>query len=479
MWKLLAVTASIALLLSGCGREPTVDAKGTDEEQQASIERVKESLPEDQHDDFEEAMKTLLFADIESLRDLADGDGLVRRMQDRIDGKTGSEIIAEAGQVAAEREERRLREEAERKERERQQAIQEIEEIAAKLNPTAEELCAKFIVRRSLFRQGSGGLMGRSGAIDLVVSNETGRPVSRAYFHALLLTPGRAVPWVDDEFNYSIPGGLEPGETAEWSLRPNMFGSWSNLDEERSDAVLIIRTVGLDGSDGESMTGARLSDYERNRLTSLLESVDFDGASRITAALRSREDMLEKWKDAAMRRGALDEIVFLEQRYASFADEQKRIEADRSRADRERAGFIVERSRFYWQDGILGDEPVIDVTLRNDTSRSIGRFYATGVLSSPGREKPWLEESFNYSIRGGMEPGETQQFKLAPNRYSEWGKAPQDQPDMVFTVSIERLDDAGGNRLFEPEDEATIEWTDQDAERLEALRTVAKEQGWE
>ncbi len=479
MWKLIVIAVSITFFLSGCGREPTVNAKGTDEEQQASIERVKESLPEDQRDDFEEAMKTLLFADIESLRDITDSDGMVRRLQDRIDGKTGTEIIAEAEQIASKREERRRQMEADRKERERQQAIQEIEEIAAKLNPAAEELCAKFIVRRSLFRHGSGGLMGRRNSIDLVVSNETGRPVSRVYFHALLLTPGRAVPWVDDEFNYSIPGGLEPGETAEWSLRPNMFGSWGNVDEERNDAVLIVRTVGLDGPDGESMTGERLSDYERNRLTSLLESVEFDGAYNIKASLQSYEDMLDRWKDAAMRRVALDEITLLEQRRAAFADEQQRIEAARSRAESELSKFIVERSRFYWQDGVLGDEPVIDVTLRNDTSHSIGRFYAIGVLSSPGREKPWLEESFNYSIRGGMEPGESQQFKLAPNRYSEWGGAPKDHPDMIFTVSIERLDDADGNRLFEIVEGATIEWTEQDAARLEALQTLATEQGWD
>lgn len=467
MGKHAVLSALAALLLFGCDKEPTVNATGTEEEQRASVERVKDSLPDDQRSDFEEAMQALLFSEVDGLEDWTDSEGLARRLKDRIDGKTGSEIIAEGEQVIAER-----------KERERQQTISEIRELAEKLDPAAEALCAKFVVQRSVFRRSGSGPWDTRPSINLVVSNETDHPISRAYFHALLLTPGRAVPWVDDEFQYAIPGGLEPGEVAEWSLRPNMFGSWTRVPDDRHDAVLIVRAVGLDGPDGESLTGERLTSFEKERLQTLLDSVEFDGAARIKESMESRSGMLEQWRDVATKRVTLDEIALLRQRRMAFENERHAYESAAEAAEEQLSEFVVERSRFYWKEGLLGDEPVIELTLRNGTDHAIGRFFAVGVLSSPEREKPWIEESFNYTVRGGLEPGETQQFKLAPTRYTEWGRAPKDRSDMIFTVTIERLEDADGNDLFQVEENEEVAWSDEDEARLAALQAIAAEQGW-
>lgn len=449
--RFLTLATVTILLIGGCGEDPTVNAKGSDEEQKASIERVKDSLPEDRRDDFEEAMKTLLFSDIQNLGDLADGDGMVRRLQDRIDGKTGEEIIAEAEKAREER-----------KQREREQAISEIEEIAAKLDPASEETLANFVVERSLFSRSGGGYLGSDASINLVVRNDTGRAVSRAYFQAMLLTPGRSVPWVDAEFNYDIPGGLEPGESAEWDLRPNMFGEWSKAPDDREDTVFIVRTIGLDGPDGESLTGDRFTPRDEERLSSLMESIEFDGESAIQSSIDARSEMLERWREAATRRSALMELGLLRERKA---------QADAARAGL--ANFEVTRSRFYWSEDRFSREPVIDLTVRNGTGETVTRFRAQGVLSSPGRETPWVDDSFSYAIRGGMEPGETEQFKLAPNMFGAWASAPRDRTDMILTVSILSVEGADGEDLFD------VDWEPEDESRLAAIEQMVSEQSWE
>lgn len=449
---LITTTAAVLLILvGGCGDDPTVNAKGSDEEQKASIERVKESLPEDRRDDFEEAMKTLLFSDIQNLGDLADSDGIVRRLQDRIDGKTGEEIIAEAEKAREER-----------KQREREQAISEIEEIAAKLDPATEETLANFVVERSLFRRSGGGYLGSDASINLVVRNDTGHAVSRAYFQAMLLTPGRSVPWVDAEFNYDIPGGLEPGESAEWNLRPNMFGEWSNAPDDREDTVFIVRTIGLDGPGGESLTGDRFTPRDQERLASLMESIEFEGGSAIQSSIDARSEMLDRWREAATRRSALIELGLMRERKAQADAALEGL-----------ASFEVTRSRFYWNEDRFSRDPVIDLTIHNGTGETVTRFRAQGFLSSPGRETPWVDDSFSYAIRGGMEPGETEQFKLSPNMFGSWASAPRDRTDMVLTVSILSIEGSDGEDLFE------VDWEPEDDARLSALAQMASEQGWE
>ena len=84
---------------------------------------------------------------------------------------------------------------------------------------------------------------------------------------------------------------------------------------------------------------------------------------------------------------------------------------------------------------------------KNGTSHPISRAYFNGVLASPNRSIPWHEDSFSYSISGGLEPGEKASWSLAPNIYSGWGKA-EARKDAVFTVTVERLDGADGKAIF-------------------------------
>jgi hypothetical protein len=85
--------------------------------------------------------------------------------------------------------------------------------------------------------------------IRLRLNNETGQPVSRAYFLGEVRSDNRSVPWIHELFDYRIPGGVENGETVECGVEPNMFSAWST--EVPEDARFTVKTVRLDGPDGQ------------------------------------------------------------------------------------------------------------------------------------------------------------------------------------------------------------------------------------
>lgn len=469
---LLSILLTSCLMLAGCG-DPKVDAS-TDEKMKDSIAKVKAALPEDKRSEFEEALKALAFADINDLGDLAavgKTGALERGIKERVNGKTGPEIIADGQNVKADKEARRKaceaeqeaerkRFEEERKAREREQALKEIEELRIKMEGEGADLLSKFIVERATFGKSDAGFI-RENAIELAVKNGTGKAVSRAWFRAILLTTGREIPWVDSEFNYQISGGIESGESATWNLRPNMFGEWSKAPTDRSDVLFIVRPVALEGADGKTFASSRFDADDEKRLRALLDSVQFDGAADLKAKLDGRARVFADWKGQASAATAKAERDGLTKRKA---------DAEAARASL--AKFVVVKSRFYFSKERFSSDPVIELTIRNDTGQTVSRFYARGVLSSPGRETPWVDDTFNYSIRGGMKSGESQELSLAPNMFGEWSKAPRDRSDMVLTASIERLDGADGKPLFK------VEFSPEDEARLAALEKMIGENGW-
>jgi hypothetical protein len=132
---------------------------------------------------------------------------------------------------------------------------------------TARVELAKFEVQNALFERRTQGFLTQP-VISLAVTNGTGSPVARAYFRGKLATPGRAVPWFEDTFNYEIPGGLEPGENAKWNLEPNMFSGWGSAQAPKG-AVLTVTVERLDGPDGKPLFDGSWSEQEQARLDEL------------------------------------------------------------------------------------------------------------------------------------------------------------------------------------------------------------------
>ena len=264
MSKQLILLPFIMLFIVGCS-DPKIDAS-SDELMKESIEKVRQSLPEDKRAEFDDALKVLAFSQI-SLKGLfADGASGVRttegKMKDALNGKSGEEVIAEAERIKKER-----------KEKEKTQAlseIQELEEKQEKVNSAKNKL-AKFEVIRSRFYKKKQEFMGEHPIIELTVKNGTSHPISRAYFKGTLASPNRSVPWLVETFNYRISGGLEPGEEAEWSLSPNQFSEWGTVDAP-ADAILTVEVEQLDGADGEPLFSSRnFSERDAKRLKKLKE----------------------------------------------------------------------------------------------------------------------------------------------------------------------------------------------------------------
>lgn len=247
MKKLIGVTM-LAFLLSACDK-PKIDAS-TDESMKESIQKIRETLPQEKQPQFDDALKVVAFSQV-SMRDLMqagvtkDADFVQNRMKTALAGKTGDEVISYAETIKLERQER-----------EKEQALQEITELENRKKTSAEsvEQLKAFKVTSSRFYFQKEKYGSDQPIIALSVENATPKAVSRAHFKGVIASPDRSVPWFSDSFNYEIAGGLEPGEKADWALAPNRFSDWGKL-KLPADAVFTVTVVGVDDANGKPIFG--------------------------------------------------------------------------------------------------------------------------------------------------------------------------------------------------------------------------------
>lgn len=255
-------TSILIIFLAGCSGQKEIDAS-SDKALTKSIEQIKDSLSPEDKEKFEDALTIVALGGIENFFDLAN-ISFTDAAKKALHGKTAQEIISEA-------------ETLQKKHRvaQKKQIMEEIAELEAKKEKAdlaALEL-KKFKIVRSRFYFSDSRFL-EEPVIELTVQNNTKHAVARAYFHGVLATPGRSVPWVEDDFNYIISGGLEPGESATWELAPNMFGDWGRAPKDRKDMILTVHTVRIDGAgDNPIIYDSEYSDYDKERLAELQEKL--------------------------------------------------------------------------------------------------------------------------------------------------------------------------------------------------------------
>lgn len=261
--KVLLLGLSI-LLLASCAKK--IDGS-SDETMKSSIEAIKKSLNEEKKKEFEEALHLIMLHGFDFGTFLQDdgAEETVTDLRSKVDGKTASAIISE-GKV--------IKEEIERKKKE--QAKLEIEELYQKKAKAETDRIklAKFEVKRSRFYKRRTGTyyVTEDPIIEITVLNGTDQAISRAYFTGTLSSPERSVPWLKDDFNYQIPGGLEPGEEVTWYLAPNMFSDWGTVDAPK-DAILTVEVKRLDDANEEELYSVNVfGEDEEERLNELLNS---------------------------------------------------------------------------------------------------------------------------------------------------------------------------------------------------------------
>lgn len=251
----------VAIIFSSCAEK--ID--GTSEENMKnSIKEIKSSLSGDKKEKFEESLKLITFhgLDFGDLMKEGSAEKTADNLRDKLDGMTADEVIAKGEKIKAE---------IERKKKE--QAKQEIRELYEKKDLANEhkKKLKQFEVKRSRFYKREKRYGSDQPVIELTVKNGTNNAISRAYFKGTLASPERSVPWLQDEFNYEISGGLEPGEETTWKLAPNMFSDWGEVDAPK-DAVLTVEVLKLDGTDGEELYSVdNFDEDDQERLEELLK----------------------------------------------------------------------------------------------------------------------------------------------------------------------------------------------------------------
>ncbi|EBU2522188.1 hypothetical protein CUK46_13310 [Salmonella enterica] len=193
--------------------------------------------------------------------------------------------------------------------------------------------------------------------------------------------------------------------------------------------------------------GTSSGDVYETKIKSALEGKTGDEVINYAQTIRLEREKREKEQ-------ALQEIKELEAKQTSATQAAEKMKA-----------FKVERSHFYFQKEDYGnDQPILDISVENGTDKAVARVFFKGVIASPGRSVPWFSDVFNYKISGGLEPGEKANWKLAPNRYSDWGKL-KVPADAIFTVTVIGLEDADGKSIY-----GDAEFSERDADRLNQLR---------
>lgn len=215
----------------------TIDGSSK-EAMKSSIESMKESLDDKKKEQFEEAMKLLVFGD--GLKGLAGG---LEGIQKKLDGKTADEVIAEGEKIKKAK--------AEKEKAEAKELIDKLYEAKAKAEATKKELAKVKVLKASFHKEDQMGMYEKP-IIDLSIENGSQHVIANIVFAAELTSEGRSVPWVKDSFSYDVAGGLEVGEKSNWSLAPNMFSKWGETDAPK-DSKLSLEVISIENSKGEAI----------------------------------------------------------------------------------------------------------------------------------------------------------------------------------------------------------------------------------
>jgi hypothetical protein len=136
------------------------------------------------------------------------------------------------------------------------------------------------------------------------------------------------------------------------------------------------------------------------------------------------------------------QIARIDEQIGSLKDEVGKDETALAKAQSVLGKVILDRAKFYFSDSGFMTQPVIDFEIRNQSDLPLKRIYVHGILETPGRTIPWVDDTFNYEFQGGLEKGEEKHLRLSPNMFSNWGDADL-KGQKTLLLTLELLDVAG------------------------------------
>ena len=252
----------LLIVLTACSA--TIDAT-SDESYQNSLLNIQESLKEDDKQRLQTALEAIAFEDITDIKDIMeignDPDQYAINARTKLDGLTYSEIITKGNTIVKRK-----------KQAQREAIVANIKELDVRQEKAASMQESGFIVEnaRFYFKESYGW---HDAIVEMDVTNNTEQPISRVYFNAILESPGRSIPWAQENFNYTISGGLESQESDKWSLKLDSYGDLASAPKDRNDMILTVEVVKLEGVNNEVVFDAQFTSSDADRLKTLQQEL--------------------------------------------------------------------------------------------------------------------------------------------------------------------------------------------------------------
>jgi hypothetical protein len=190
-----------------------------------------------------------------------------------------------------------------------------------------------------------------------------------------------------------------------------------------------------------------------SELTEISEEIrlNLDGktAEQIIAEAPRVKDEREKREQDRERQ----ELEGLDAKYKSFLDANDQL-----------AHFRILSSRFYIRrDEMLGEKPVIEMKVKNETHYTVYSVYLECSLNGSGSAST-DRKKLQYDIHGGLQPGQMSHWYLSPDAFFDWenAKIPR-RPGLK--ISVVRIDGPDGNALY-----AAQELSEPEMKRLTELK---------
>ena len=217
--------------------------------------------------------------------------------------------------------------------------------------------------------------------------------------------------------------------------------------DEFDQGLIIIAT-------STSFSGIDILNPHRMNAAEIAETANVQMHGLTGDQVIQRADQILRERRAREREQSIRTLKRLEEKRAKAASDQQQL-----------ARFTIDSARYYMGASPYGaPEPVIALTVTNDTDQAISELLLRGVVASPDHSAPWVDETFYYVVPGGIKPGETQEWSLAPNRFGPWGNA-QIPSDAELTVTLQGLKGLDEQPLWD-----SPELTEHELARLERLQ---------
>lgn len=165
---------------------------------------------------------------------------------------------------------------------------------------------------------------------------------------------------------------------------------FDSSNEENMEKSITEITKGLSESEKEDFLAAFF--YSQLHQGDL-EISSYDG-------LTGRE-IIAKYKDDKSQKEEREKEE-LENKLANLKDEYKALLEELS-------GITISNQSYRWSEGIFTSGPHVTFLITNQTQKVITSLYIKISAKSPDRTIPWVTEANPYSIKGGLEVGESRE----------------------------------------------------------------------